>query len=178
LLGVKGIGPKNADDILKRRDSKEKYTTRQDILMNNPEIPYLDVFECHTKFGDYYKHPERYNIQTGKVVEIKNINENGEYIFIGKLKERNLRDLNEYGNLVKRGGRKIEGNNLFLNLTFEDDSDMVIATIDRFKYIRFGKMIIEECKIGDWFLIKGNIRNNWRKIFISNIRKLEDDTNN
>ena len=55
---------------------------------------------------------------------------------------------------------------------------MVIATIDRFKYIRFGKMIIEECKIGDWFLIKGNIRNNWRKIFISNIRKLEYDTNN
>ena len=178
LLGVKGIGPKNADDILKRRESKQKFTTRQDILMNNPEIPYLDVFECHTKFGDYYKHPERYNIQTGKVVEIKNINENGEYIFIGKMKERNLRDLNEYGNLVKRGGRKIEGNNLFLNLTFEDDSDMVIATIDRFKYIRFGKMIIEECKIGDWFLIKGNIRNNWRKIFISNIRKLEYDTNN
>jgi len=177
LLGVKGIGPKNAEDIIKRRENKTKYTPRQDVLMNNPEIPYLDVFECHTKFGDYYKNPERYNINSGKVCEIKTINENGEYIFIGKLKERNLRDLNEYGNLVKRGGRKIEGNNLFLNLTFEDDSDMIIATIDRFKYIRFGKLIVEESKNGDWFLIKGNIRNNWRKIFISNIRKLDNDNN-
>jgi hypothetical protein len=123
-------------------------------------------------FGDYYENPKRYNILTGSVSYIKSINENGEYIFIGKMKERNLRDLNEYGNLVKRGGRKIEGNNLFLNLTFEDDTDMIIATIDRFKYLRFGKLILEQSKIGDYFLIKGDIRNNWRKIFITNIRKL------
>lgn len=174
LIGLKGIGPKNAEDILQRRANKTKLTTRQDTILNNPDIPYLDVFECHTKFGDYYKNPQRYNIQTGEVCEIKTINENDEYIFIGKLKERNLRDLNEYGNLVKRGGRKIEGNNLFLNLTFEDDSDMIIATVDRFKYLRFGKLIIEESKIGDWFLIKGNIRNSWRKIFVSNIRKLDE----
>jgi DNA-directed DNA polymerase III PolC len=172
LIGIKGIGPKNAEDILERRKAGRPLTTRQSILLDNPEITYLDVFECHTKFGDYYENPKKFNIQTGKVVEIKTIQGNDEYIFIGKMKERNLRDLNEYGNLVKRGGRKIEGNNLFLNLTFEDDSDMIICTIDRFKYLRFGKLIIEQSKIGDWFLIKGEIRNNWRKIFISNIRKL------
>ena len=61
---------------------------------------------------------------------------------------------------------------LFLNLTFEDDTDMIIATIDRFKYLRFGKLILEQSKIGDYFLIKGDIRNNWRKIFITNIRKI------
>ena len=174
LIGLKGIGPKNAEDIIQRRNTNKPFTTRQEIILNNPEISYLDVFECHTRFGDYYDNPKRYNIQTGQVVEIKSIQENNEYIFIGKMKERNLRDLNEYGNLVKRGGRKIEGNNLFLNLTFEDDSDMIIATIDRFKYLRFGKLILEQSKIGDYFLIKGEIRNNWRKIFITNIRKLNN----
>jgi len=174
LIGLKGIGPKNAEDIIQRRNTNKPFTTRQEIILNNPEISYLDVFECHTRFGDYYDNPKRYNIQTGQVVEIKTIQENNEYIFIGKMKERNLRDLNEYGNLVKRGGRKIEGNNLFLNLTFEDDSDMIIATIDRFKYLRFGKLILEQSKIGDYFLIKGEIRNNWRKIFITNIRKLNN----
>jgi hypothetical protein len=172
LLGVKGIGPKNAEDIINRRATGKALTSRQDVLVHNPEIPYMDVFECNTMFGDYYENPKRYNILTGSVSYIKSINENGEYIFIGKMKERNLRDLNEYGNLVKRGGRKIEGNNLFLNLTFEDDTDMIIATIDRFKYLRFGKLILEQSKIGDYFLIKGDIRNNWRKIFITNIRKL------
>ena len=172
LLGVKGIGPKNAEDIINRRKTGKALTSRQDVLVHNPEIPYMDVFECETKFGDYYKNPKRYNILTGEVSYVKDINENGEYIFIGKMKERNLRDLNEYGNLVKRGGRKIEGNNLFLNLTFEDDTDMIIATIDRFKYLRFGKLILEQSKIGDYFLIKGDIRNNWRKIFITNIRKI------
>jgi len=173
LIGLKGIGPKNAEDIIQRRKEGKPLTTRQDVIMNNPELPYMDVFECNTRFGDYYENPSKYNITTGKVTEIKQIMDNGEYIFIGKLKERNLRDLNEYGNLVKRGGRKIEGNNLFLNLTFEDDTDMVIATIDRFKYLRFGKMIVEHSKIGDWFLIKGDIRNSWRKIFVQNIRKLD-----
>jgi hypothetical protein len=51
---------------------------------------------------------------------------------------------------------------------------MIIATIDRFKYLRFGKLILEQSKIGDYFLIKGEIRNNWRKIFVTNIRKLNN----
>tara|TARA_R100001443_G_scaffold487_6_gene2036 strand:+ start:13411 stop:16248 length:2838 start_codon:yes stop_codon:yes gene_type:complete len=172
LIGLKGIGPKNAEDIIKRRKEGKPLTTRQDIILNNPELPYMDVFECNTRFGDYYKNPTKYNITTGQVTEIKEVTDNGEYIFIGKLKDRNLRDLNEYKDLVRRGGRKIEGNNLFLNLTFEDDTDMIIATIDRFKYLRFGKIIVEQSKIGDWFLIKGDIKNSWRKIYIQNIRKL------
>ena len=70
LIGLKGIGPKNAEDILQRRANKTKLTTRQDTILNNPDIPYLDVFECHTKFGDYYKNPQRYKINTGHVCEI------------------------------------------------------------------------------------------------------------
>ena len=86
--------------------------------------------------------------------------------------DRNVKDLNEYENLLRRQGRKIDGNNLFMNLTFEDDSDMIVATIDRFKFLRFNKLLLDDSKIGDWFLIKGDIKSNWRKVHINNIRKL------
>ena len=142
------------------------------LILEDPEIAYKDVFECHTKFGDYYDNPQKYNIKTSTVVEIKEIQDIDEYVFIGKMTDRNVKDLNEYQNLLRRQGRKIDGNNLFMNLSFEDDSDMIVATIDRFKFLRFNKLLIDDSKIGDWFLIKGEIKSNWRKVHINNIRKL------
>ena len=172
LVGIKGIGPKTAEEIIKKRETKQPLTPRQMLILEDPEIAYKDVFECHTKFGDYYDNPQKYNIKTSTVVEIKEIQDIDEYVFIGKMTDRNVKDLNEYQNLLRRQGRKIDGNNLFMNLSFEDDSDMIVATIDRFKFLRFNKLLIDDSKIGDWFLIKGEIKSNWRKVHINNIRKL------
>ena len=80
--------------------------------------------------------------------------------------------MNEVVNLAKRGGRRVDRNNLWLNLTFEDDTAPIICTIDRFKYNKMGKPIVEGSKDGDWFLIKGEIKKGFRKIYVDNIRKL------
>ena len=75
-------------------------------------------------------------------------------------------------NLAKRGGRKVDRNNLWLNMTFEDDTGPIICTIDRFRYNKLGKPIVEEGRIGDWYLIKGTIKKGFRKIYLDKWRKL------
>ena len=94
------------------------------------------------------------------------------FVFFGKLVEKNLRDMNEVVNLAKRGGRRVEKNNLWLNITFEDDTAPIICTIDRFKYPRMGKPIVEEARDGDWFLVKGTIKKGFRKIYVEKVKKL------
>jgi hypothetical protein len=143
-------------------------------MIENPITPYSDLFPVETRFKDYFTNPKRYNIVSGDLYYVKDIQQNGQYIFIGRLVDRNLRDLNEYGNLVKRGGKIIEKDNLFLNLTLEDDTDSIICTIDRFKYKAIGKEIAESGKVGeDFYLVRGEIKNGWRKIYVDKIKRLK-----
>ena len=173
LMGIKGIGPKMAEDIINRRELKQPLTPRQNNLLNTGETPYDDIFECERRFGHIKKDPESHNIKS-KIIEIESLEADnpGTYVFFGKLKEKNLRDLNETVNLAKRGGRRAETHNLWLNMTFEDDTGPIISTIDRFKYPKMGKPIVEEGRIGDWYLIKGTLRKGFRKIYVDKWRKL------
>ena len=178
LTGAKGIGTKMAEDIVYRRKNNIEYTNAQKNLLQNPTLPWGNVNEAHTRFKDYYEHPEKMNIVTGEVVDIVDIRERGTYIFLAKLKEKNQRDLNETQSLVRRGGRRIEKQNLFLNMVMEDDTDMIMVTVDRFKYEQFGKPIVEEHKKGDWFLIKGSVDNpSFRKIKVKKIKFIGGDSN-
>jgi DNA-directed DNA polymerase III PolC len=173
LIGIKGIGPKLAEDIVNRRELKQPLTPRQENLLDNGETPYDDIFECERRFGHIKKDPSAHNIKT-PITDIDTLEADspGTYVFFGKLKEKNLRDLNETVNLAKRGGRRAETHNLWLNMTFEDDTGPIISTIDRFKYPKIGKTIVEDGKIGDWYLIKGTLRKGFRKIYVDKWRKL------
>jgi DNA polymerase III alpha subunit len=165
LIGIKGIGPKLAEDIINRRELKQPLTPRQNNLLDNGETPFDDIFECDRKFGHIKKSP---------IIDIDTLEADspGTYVFFGKLKEKNLRDLNETVNLAKRGGRRAETHNLWLNMTFEDDTGPIISTVDRFKYPKIGKPIVEDGRIGDWYLIKGVLRKGFRKIYVEKLRKL------
>lgn len=173
LLGIKGIGPKMAEDIINRRNLKQPLTPRQEKLLTSGTTAYDDIFECERKFGHIKKNPEQHNIKS-KISDIATLDADtpGRYVFFGKLKEKNLRDMNETVNLAKRGGRRVETNNLWLNMTFEDDTGPIICGIDRFKYPKIGKPIVEDGRIGDWYLIKGLIRPGFRKVHIEKWRKL------
>ena len=173
LIGIKGVGPKMAEDIINRRELKQPLTPRQEKLLDNGETPYDDIFECERRFGHMKADPLAYNIKT-PIIEIQDLEADnpGTYVFFGKLKEKNLRDMNEAVNLAKRGGRKVDSNNLWLNMTFEDDTGPIISTVDRFKYNKLGKPIVEDGKIGDWYLIKGYLKQGFRKIYVEKWRKL------
>ena len=173
LIGIKGIGPKMAEDIIERRKLQQPLTPRQENLLSTGETPYDDIFECERRFGHIKANPTAHKI-VSKITDIGDINEesSGVYVFFGKLKEKNLRDMNETINLAKRGGRKVDRNNLWLNLTFEDDTSAIICTIDRFKYNKIGKTVVEDGRIGDWYLVKGNIKKGFRKIYVEKHRKM------
>ena len=173
LIGVKGIGPKMADDIVKRRGMQQPLTPRQNNLLDNGQTPYDDIFECERRFGHIKKDPSLHKIVT-PITDIHDLEADnpGEFVVFGKLVEKNLRDLNEAVNLAKRGGRRAETHNLWLNMKFEDDTGPILAGIDRFKYPKLGKPIVEDGKIGDWYLLKGRINKGFRKLNLEKWRKL------
>lgn len=173
LTNVKGVGPAKAKQIITLRRGNKPYPPGIAKLLVAPTTPYDDIFEVERRFGDYYVNPKKYNVLSGSVSYIQDVQEKGEYVIIGKLKEKNLRDLNEYGNVVKRGGRLVKNNNLFLNMVIEDDTGPIIAKIDRWNYPVFGKPIVESGKIGDIFLFKGRItQDGWRLFMIDKVRKI------
>ena len=173
LIGIKGIGPKMAEDIIRRRKMAEPLTPRQEKLLDNGTTPYDDIFECERRWGHIKRDPKAHNI-VSDITDIGNLEADnpGTFVFFGKMVEKNLRDMNETINLAKRGGRIAKTHNLWLNLTFEDDTGPIIATIDRFKYPKIGKPIVEEGRDGEWFLVKGHIKKGFRKIYVDNLRKL------
>ncbi len=175
LLNIKGIGPKMAADILERRRTNTKLTTGQLNKLANATTPFDKVFECQERWGHIKLNPSAHGIKSS-LREIDSItkDDDGEVVFIGKLVEKNLRDLNELGILQKRGGRRIVGQSHFLNLTVEDDTSSIIITIDRHKFTQLGKPIVETAKIGDWFLWKGRIRQGFRKVYCERYRRLEE----
>lgn len=173
LTNVKGIGAKKAEDILIRRITGKPLTPSMAKMLVAPVTPYDDIFEGERRFGDIYKNPVAHDITSGPVTYIQDIQDAGEYVFIGRLKEKNLRDLNEYGNVVKRGGRLVKRNNLFLNMVVEDDTGSIIVRVNRNDYPKWGKPIVEDGRIGDWYIWKGRINaDGWRLVNISKWRKL------
>ena len=173
LIGIKGIGPKMAKDIVERRDLKQPLTPRQEKLLDHGHTPYDDVFECERRFGHIKADPAAHKIVT-PITDIQDLDANnpGTFVFFGKLKEKNLRDMNEASNLQRRGGRLVEKNNLWLNLILEDDTGQVMCTVDRFKYDRLGKQISDLGKLGDWYLVKGRMNERFRKIYLEKYRKM------
>ena len=177
LTNIKGLGVSKATDILLRRAEGRGYQPGQARLLALPSTPFDDLFEGERRFGDWYRNPRAHNVLSGPITLIKDIHDAGEYVFIGRILERNLRDSNEYGNVVKRGGRLMKGQTQFLILTIEDDTSSVLAKIERQDYLQLGVPLIENFKVGDWLMWKGTIRDAlWRMVAIRRYVALPADT--
>ncbi len=174
LTNIKGIGPKKAEDIMRRREGDKPIPPGMLKLLLNPVTPFDHVFEAQERFGDIYDNPEAHKILSGGVSRITDIHEPGEYVFIGRLVERKLRDMNEAHSLAKRGGRRVRGRTRFLNLVLEDDTGQILGKIVRGLYPRLGVPIVEQMRTGDYCLFKGYIRGNFRLVFITQWRYLEE----
>lgn len=176
LTNIKGLGPKICADIIERRAAGKELTKRQRTLLSSQGTALDELYPAQKRFGEFYKDPLKILIKLHAISYLKDVQANGTYVFFGRLMDRNLRDLNEYGNLVKRGGRRIEGQSLFLNFTLEDDTDSIICTIERGLFLKYGKEIAETGRVGeDWYLVYGRIKNDWRKIFVEKIERVSTE---
>lgn len=170
FINIRGVGEKTAERMVKARNGGKALTAGDIKKVATAETPYGDIFETDRRFGEYYKSPEKFKIKSQHPDFISSIQDEGDYIFIGKLISKNLRDLNEYKSVVERGGKIVKHNTLLLNFTVEDDTDSIICTINRWDFQKTGKIIAETAPIGQYFLIKGRITGSWRKINVDKIR--------
>jgi DNA polymerase III alpha subunit len=176
LTNIKGIGQRTAEDIIERRESNRPLMPGQIKKLMTPVTPYDDIFEGQRRFKEMYDNPKEFNIKSGGISFISDISDPGEYVVLARVQEKNLRDMNEHDALAKRSGRKITRNNLFLNLTLEDDTGSIKAKVTRYKYAEYGKPLVEGARIGDWYLFKGRIQDSeWRILYIDKWRRLEGD---
>lgn len=173
LISIKGVGAKLAESIIRKRETGSKFTAREERLLAEGTTPWDSVFEARDLWGHIKKNPAKYGIES-KLVNLDDIKQDsdGMFVFIAKLTEKNLRDHNEIQNLAKRGGKRMEGQTLFLNITVEDDTSSMICTINKYRYLQYGLPIVEEGKIGEWYLIKGENKKGFRKIHIHRWKKL------
>lgn len=178
LTNIKGVGDKKAADMIARREANQPWTPGQAKLLINPVTPFDNIFEAKERFGHIYVDPVSHGVTSGKVWKIQDIQDPGEYVVLGKLVVKNLRDLNEYDKLQARGGKIIKVRNLFLNMTIEDDTGSIIASINRYDYATWGKPIVENAAIGDWFLWKGFLQGEWRVLKVKKWRSLEPEKQN
>ncbi len=175
LTNIKGVGEKKAKDILLRRQDGRPLLPGQRVLLASPRTPYDDIFEGDRRFGDVYRNPRAHHVTSGSVSHIINIGEPGDYVFLARIKLLNLRDMNEYHSVVKRGGRIIPTKSLFLNITLEDDTGRIIGKIGRFDYEAMGKPLVENAATGHWFMWKGILKDDgWRVVMLSKWRCLEE----
>lgn len=175
LTNIDGIAEKKAKDIIAMRNGKKPPTPTFWKVMSDPKTPFDVIFPARHFWGKLYNDPISYGIPR-KPDFIGEIDGPGDYVVIGMLVDRNLRDLNEYVFLQQRDGKRVDEKTLYLNFQVEDDTGVVMCTINRWKFEELGgKHIAETGKIGEsWYLIKGKIRTQWRKIEVEDIINLNE----
>ena len=140
----------------------------------NPKTELDVLFPAKHYFGFLYEDPISAGLDTVPHY-IKDVNGPGTYVIIGKLVDRNLRDLNEQVFLEKRGGQRITEHQFYLNFKLEDDTSLISCKIDRYKYQTIGKDIAEKGMVGkSWYLLRGTIKGEWRTLDVIEIINLNN----
>jgi len=176
LTNVNGVGLANANKIIKARtDPAERVGRALMIKLSNPKTPFDILFPTRHYWGDIFDRPRIYGLDR-KIDEIKNITTKGKYIFIGQLKDKNIRDLNEYVNLVKRGGKVLDRDSLSLAIRVEDDTDTIMCNVNRFNFEQIGRHVAETGIVDKtWYIIKGEIKYEGRYVNVDDIQELTVD---
>lgn len=172
LTSIKGVGEKLAATIVANR-AAGKLTARQEGILSNPNLQYADLFPAARMYGDLYENPQDHNIR-GRVTYLRDItNESeGSFCVIAQMNTKDIRDLNETASLARRNGKVIKKDNLFMNMEMEDDTDKIIATVGRFDYAKSIGKQIRDAPAGSWWILRGNVRKGFRKLYIEKIRRL------
>lgn len=182
FMGIRGIGSSKAKTLVADRTANGGLlpeSKRQELIA--AEKTFGDIFPTESRFGEYYSEPQKFGIREGtKVVRIEQITGEAQFVYIGKLKRKDLRDHNETIRVQKRGGKKKTGPTLFLDLDLADDTGMVLTRIERYDFEEIGRQIWDNAVIGSWWLVRGK-RQLWgrpdggfKMIYVDKIKLLED----
>jgi DNA polymerase III alpha subunit len=174
LTNIKGLAEKSAQEIVKlRKSGKPLKNAMYKKLISSP-TPYQILYPTKHWWGDLWDNYSNYGLQ-GAPTFIRDIDDEGEYVIVGKVVQKDLRDLNEYNELVKRNGKVLTENDKFLRLVVEDDTGKILCKIDRFNFNNLDGQYWSENAVVDktWLIIKGKISKGWRVLNITALFNLE-----
>lgn len=184
---IRGIGVKTAERLVAQREAftgAGKWTDQLTEAMREKVIsaktPWTSLSYFTDKFRELYKDPAAFrsaSITKGirpPVYRIRDIPEDkGEYAFLGRVVSRKHVDDNDPARVEKRGGKRRVKDTHFINVTFEDDTGEVSATINRFKASQYN-WLLEEDLSGRDFLIRGNVIEQGRRwLFVDKIIEIK-----
>ncbi len=177
LSNVIGIGPKLVSQIMSAKARGEPLPARAEKLLSNPRTPLDNLYPIKTAFARLLPDPATRNIYTPPT-PLKQMDCNGTeqvglvgFVVMAKIAPR---DENEAVNVAKRG-YKLNGPTQSLNLQIRDDSDVILAKVDRFAYEQVGKQIVDRGKVGKaMYAVKGNMGKNFRLLRITMARYIGD----
>ena len=173
LINIEGIGESKAKDILRIREGKKKMTPGLMKKLMNPITKFDIIFPTQHYWGQLYDDPRSYGL-VNPPDHIADIDQPGIYTIVGRLTMRDLRDLNDYNEVMKRGGKVYEYNTHYLRLMLEDDTGQILTVISRWDFDEMeGQHIAETAIEGEtWFLVKGKKKGDWHKLDIISIFNL------
>lgn len=174
LTNIAGLAEKTAKDIVAKRKKGLPLTTGVYKKLISSPTPYQILYPTTHWWGDIFENFENYGLPF-KPTFIDDI-EDGDYIIIGKVVQKDLRDMNEYNELVKRNGRVLQKHDKFLRIVVEDDTGKMLCKIDRFNYEDMnGPYWVDNLIVGKtWVILKGKVNSGWRVLNIEAIFDLED----
>ena len=181
LSNVKGIGPKMVSQIIGARARGERITDRARKLLNNAVTPIDSLFPIRDSFKRLMPDPLERNIVTHPkpIIDIQIKAESYDTLVFCTLSKINPRDENEVVMVARRGYEVKDGFTTSLNLQLTDDTDTIFGKIDRFKFARLGKDIVDRGRPGKaLYAIKGTVRggSSFRMLNISAVRYIGDIT--
>lgn len=182
LTNIKGIASKTAKAMVSKIEKGQKVTPRQQKLLDSGQTPFDMLYESKELFPSFFQDPGSYNV----VTEIKQVSEildeEGEFLIIGKIISKKVGNVNEPQRrqrrikMAKEKGQDIGDGflpkpDLFLNIKIEDDEgESMYVRIGRHEYLTVGRKINQENKEGDWFLFKGFKYADFGMLFASRVR--------
>jgi len=180
LTGLPGCGAKTAKEILMRRATGVPLSPRHLKLLSG-ESKFADYAPTRSRWGAVYDNPTKYFKTIDKIDEISTLSEStGDQRFcvIGRLLQKNLRNLNEEKWVAKRNGKLVEkSQELVLFFHLEDDTGQLLCRIGPDKYPRLGKKLVEEGALGIWLAAVGRLPDwDFKLLLIENLRWLDERT--
>lgn len=172
LGAIHGIGPKAIDKILSCRKNGKPLPDGITKKLQNARTE-LDSLYPVTDQVHKLKPGWEPKVPLSQIIDVQC---GSGFVMIAAVVNRIApRDDNDLANVKKRGGYKVREPSMALNMTAADDSDSVLARIDRFHFGQMAPEIIERGKAGKaLYAIAGVVPENFRMIKVQYILYLGD----
>lgn len=138
------------------------------------KIKFTQLYPLQADWGHAYEDPTRVGCAPGsRFTKINELPPKGDVLVLAKVDRKELRDENEIIRVARRGGRRLEGQTLFLDVFASDDSGVPITLrFDRFRFKTLGAPAAEKLKAGDVVMVRGFRIENFAMVKVKAIRCL------